>query len=277
VVAYVRHGEVRLAHELAGRSGDPVVLVHGGWEDHRGWDRVVPGLAVGLQVLTYDRRGHGESTGPRRPRPVRDDAADLAHLLESTGRFPTHLVAQGYGGAVAFRLVADRPELVRSIVVHEVPILGLPDVGLPRPGSAAPSVEELTSLRELVSHGTLEAAAREYLARFASPEEQWSRLDEASRRTLLENAGAWADEMGDDEATRPSSEELRSVTVPVLLTAGGTSPEFAARVQDRLAAELPNATSVHLPEGGHFLHRGDPDLLVGLLGTFLLERNVPTT
>lgn len=268
-------GSGRLAYERAGAGGDPAVLVHGGWDDHRTWERVVPGLAVALQVLVYDRRGHGASEGPVSTRPVRNDAVDLAGLLESTGLYPAHVVGHGYGGAVALRLAVERPELVRSVTVHEVPFVGLLDE--PPGDREARSVSAaLERIREVAPRDP-ETAAREYLARFGGPSERWSAIDAATRAIYLRNAGAWAREMGDPEALRPALADLRAIAVPVLATSGGASPPFAARIHDRLAAELPNGRTVRLSEGGHLVHRTDPDLWVGVLGTFLLERDVPTT
>ena len=160
--------------------------------------------------------------------------------------------------------------------MHEVPFLSLPPGEGAADEPAGPAAGELERLRRLVLEGRPESAAEGYLARFASPEEQWSRLDGARRSLLVQNARAWADEAGDPEASRPS-EELFGVAVPVLLTSGGSSPARVGHIQEVLAARLPNATAVRLPEGGHFLHQTEPDLFAGLLGSFLLERNVPTT
>ena len=268
---------VRLSFERSGWAGDPVALIHGGWEDAGAWDLVVPGLATAFQVLVYDRRGHGGSSGPGRQHPVREDAADLARLLESTGLFPAHLVSQGYGGAVALRLAVDRPELVRSVACHEVSFVGLLS---DRTGSSAggPSVtQRIQRVSQLALHDAPEVATRAYLELFASAEEQWPALDERWGRSLLVGARSWAEEMSDPESAGPRVEELPGVAVPVLATAGTNSPPFASAIQERLVAELPNATALPLREVGHFVHRTDPDLLVGVLGTFLLERNVPTT
>lgn len=266
----------RLVYDLAGASGDPVVLIHGGWEDGRGFDRVVPGLSAALQVLVYDRRGHGSSRGPPRKGPVEDDAADLARLLEASGLFPAHLVGHAYGGAVALRLAVDRPELVRSVAFHEIPWVGLLEPAAPPPPDPTSWSASLGRLRELASRAP-EAAAREYLEMFGAPFERWSSLDAASQRVLVDYAGVWAEEMADPGASRPALAELRGVALPVLATSGGASPPFASRIHDRLVAELPNGRALRLSEGGHRIHRTDPDLWVGVLGEFLLERNVPTT
>ena len=270
-------GDLHLAFERSGGSGDPVVLVHGGWDDHRIWDRVARGLAGALQVLAYDRRGHGESSGAPRARPVRDDAGDLAGLLEATGHYPAHVVGHGYGGVVALRLAVDRPELVRSVAVHEVPFLALLTPGAGGPTGAPTLAERLVLLRALAVGPSAPSAVQEFLGLFASPEEQWSALSEGRRTELVSAAPTWAQEMGDPEAQRPSAGELGGVAVPVLVTSGGRSPAFASQIGDALASALPNATALRLGEGGHFVPWTDPDLLVGVLGSFLLERNVPST
>ncbi len=65
--AHVRVNGVTLHCRMAG-SGDPLVLVHGGFTDHTSWHHVAPDLAASFQVLAYDRRGHSRSQradGPR--------------------------------------------------------------------------------------------------------------------------------------------------------------------------------------------------------------------
>jgi len=272
----IENGEVRLAFERTGGSGDPVVLIHGGWDDHRSWEPVVPRLAEALRVIAYDRRGHGESRGPARDRPVLSDASDLGMLLEATGEFPAHLVGQGFGGVVALRLAVDRPELVRSVVAHEAPFLAWA-AGASADDPAPNSVEAQVRRVQGLVRSEPERAADAYLAVFASPEEQWTQLGPSARRDLATNGPAWAEEMSDPVVWRAGGEELSSVSVPVLLTAGGRSPTFAARINEALASTLPNATAVVLSEGGHFVLRTDPGLWVGVLGSFLLERNVPST
>jgi len=52
----------RLFYELS-RSGDPLVLVHGSWVDHKDWQLVVPGLTKSFRVHTYDRRATPSARG----------------------------------------------------------------------------------------------------------------------------------------------------------------------------------------------------------------------
>ena len=113
---------VKLYYEESG-SGQPLVLVHGSWTDLRSWDLVVPSLAERFRVVTYDRRGHSRSERPAGQGSVHEDVADLAAVIESLGLAPAHVIGNSFGGSIVLRLAAERPELFRSLSVHEPPLL----------------------------------------------------------------------------------------------------------------------------------------------------------
>src|SRR6202790_5668102 len=63
-------------------TGQPVVLIHGYPLSGRAWDRQVPVLLeAGHRVVTYDRRGFGQSSHPAAGYDYDTFAADLATLL----------------------------------------------------------------------------------------------------------------------------------------------------------------------------------------------------
>jgi pimeloyl-ACP methyl ester carboxylesterase len=64
-------------------AGQPVVLIHGYPLSGRGWDKQVPALLeAGYRVITYDRRGFGQSSQPVTGYDYDTFAADLHALLE---------------------------------------------------------------------------------------------------------------------------------------------------------------------------------------------------
>src|SRR5687767_3969241 len=113
-----------LYYEVSG-SGDPVVLVHGSWVDHHDWDAAAALLARSCLVLAFDRRGHSRSRRPAPRRSVREAADDLAALPEQLAFAPAHVVASSFGGIIALRLAVTRPDLVRSLALHEPPLFSL--------------------------------------------------------------------------------------------------------------------------------------------------------
>ncbi len=105
-------------------SGDPLVLVHGSWVDHMEWPFVVPGLAQRFRVVVYDRRGHSQSERLPTQGSVREDVADLAAIIERAGA-PAHVLGNSMGASISLRLAAERPELIRTLIVHEPPLFDL--------------------------------------------------------------------------------------------------------------------------------------------------------
>jgi pimeloyl-ACP methyl ester carboxylesterase len=85
---------VRLHYELKG-AGDAGVFVHGALLDHHDWDVVAAQIAQSFQVLSYDRRGHSQSSGNGS---LDDDLADVAALIEYLQLAPVHLVGNSLGG-----------------------------------------------------------------------------------------------------------------------------------------------------------------------------------
>ena len=268
---------IDLAYEVHGTGGDPTVLIHGSLVDRHSWDLVVPGLAHALEVVTYDRRGHGESAFAPRPRPVRDDASDLAGLLESLNLYPAHVVAHSYGGAVALRLAHERPEMVRSLALHEPPFAGL----LLAEASTAPEGEALLEgarrIQQRVADGDRDGAARELVDAFATEPGAWERLPPAARATFGRTIDRWVEEFRDPEAYGPDPELLHELMVPTLLTVGGLSPPFLHRILRALGDRMRNSHVIEIPDVGHTPQLSRPHQYVGLLSTFLLERNVPVS
>jgi pimeloyl-ACP methyl ester carboxylesterase len=265
----------KLYYEVHGTSGDPTVLIHGSWVDHHSWDLVVPGLSQALEVVVYDRRGHGESARRPRPHPVHDDAADLAALLESLNIYPAHIIANSYGGAVALRLAIDRPEMVRSLAIHESPFVGLL---LADPATAVEGAEFIGRLREVqqtVRAGQAEPAARRLTEMFSSEPGAWDRMPAPVRQAFVRGADLWAEEYDDPEALLPDLSACRELLLPVLLTVGSQSPRFVHRITAGLAGVLRNTQVLEIPDAGHVPHLVRPHQYVGILVTFLLERNVP--
>ncbi len=258
-------------------QGDPLLLVHGGWEDRRAWDGIFPLLSTGFEVIAVDRRGHG-STSREGPGPtVRSDAEDLARALEGADLFPAHVAAHASGATSALALATERPELVRSLLLHEPPFLS--SLVADHDGRAAAEAVRgrLRQAQALARSDRPEEAARAYLSLFAAANEGWEQFDPTIRSRWTENAGAWAAELDDPDLLLPAVATFRDVPVPVLLTLGERSPVLAQRIARALEAYLPNAVVQDLPAAGHLPHLFAPSALVGTWASFLLDRNVPPT
>lgn len=110
-------GGVGIHYRLDGpRDGAPVVFANSLGTDFRTWDRVVAALPE-CRVLRYDKRGHGLSDDP-------DDGWNMQELVGDAGALMDHFdmrdacfVGLSVGGLIAQGLAAERPDLVRIMVL----------------------------------------------------------------------------------------------------------------------------------------------------------------
>jgi pimeloyl-ACP methyl ester carboxylesterase len=121
---------ITLACRRTGPPGPPqVVFLHGFPEAAFIWDEVMLALAQGpqpLACLAPNLRGFDASSAPAevsayRAKPlVADLAALLAQLRAGAGPLPL-LVAHDWGGALAWNLAAQHPELLQQLLVINAP------------------------------------------------------------------------------------------------------------------------------------------------------------
>jgi non-heme chloroperoxidase len=96
-------GSIDLYYEDHG-SGDPVVLIHGWPLSGRSWEKQVPALLeAGRRVVTYDRRGFGESSKPTSGHDYDTFAADLHALVTKLDLRDAALVGFSMGGGEVAR------------------------------------------------------------------------------------------------------------------------------------------------------------------------------
>jgi pimeloyl-ACP methyl ester carboxylesterase len=244
--------------ELSGPAGDPLVLVHGSWADHHSWDRIVPALTPSLRVLTYDRRGHSRSERPATQGSVREDVADLAALIEHLGLAPAHILGNSFGGSIVLRLAAARPDLFRSLLVHEPPLFGVLD------DPAARKLLQIVQERvhvviELLERGEMESGARQFVETVAFGPGAWEQLPGELRQTLIFNAPTFLDEQRDPEWLLIDPQALANFSAPALLTQGDRSEPFFSLVVKRIARFLPYAQRQALPGADHVPQLRQPE------------------
>jgi pimeloyl-ACP methyl ester carboxylesterase len=105
-------------------QGPLAILLHGFPEFWYGWRKQIPALAAaGFRVWAPDQRGYNTSDKPPRVSDYRLDrlADDVAGLIEASGRRRAIVVGHDWGGAVAWWLAANYPELVERLVILNVP------------------------------------------------------------------------------------------------------------------------------------------------------------
>ena len=260
---------VELHYQLSGQEGDPLVLVHGSWGEHHGWDGIVPHLARSFRVLTYDRRGHSQSERPAGQGSVREDVADLAALIEHLDLVPVNILGNSGGGNIVLRLATERPELFCSLMVHEpAPLFGL--LTDPAAHKVVQDVQEqLQVVTELLEAGQLEGGARQFMDSVAIGPGAWEQFPEEVRRSCIFNAPTFLDERRDPEWMDLDVERLSGFGPPALLTQGGQSEPYLLLVVEEVARALPKALRRTFPEAGHVPHASHPEEYAEVVTSFI--------
>jgi non-heme chloroperoxidase len=116
-------GHIKLHYEDYG-AGDPIVLIHGYPLSGRAWDRQVPVLLdAGHRVITYDRRGFGDSSRPSTGYDYDTFASDLKVLIEELDLHDVILVGHSMGTGEVTRYIgkfgSDR--IARGVLVSPIP------------------------------------------------------------------------------------------------------------------------------------------------------------
>ena len=277
-------------------SGPPVLLLHGQPGSRASWAPLIGLLSGRFRVLAPDRPGYGDTEAGAMGMAANADAVAEFLLDRKTGR--ATVVGHSWSGGVAILLALRHPEAVRSLVLvgsvgtadsvngldrlMVVPGIGdaltvgaLTGIGVILPG-VRKRLQRMSRSRRVTAPtsgvgpgsptdrsrppGSITAKARAY-ATVTLPNEStpggWRTSWGRERRTFMSEQRALLPEL---PAVTASLSEIR---VPTSVVAGSWDvvvPPGAART---LAAAIPGAELVIIPEVGHFVARDASSILAG--------------
>ena len=101
-------------------DGAVVLLLHGLTASSSSWRNVAPVLGENFRVVAPDARGHGGSQWMRvyTFEVMRDD---VVKFMEQLGFLAAIVVGHSMGAVTAYELAATHPELIRLLVLEEMP------------------------------------------------------------------------------------------------------------------------------------------------------------
>jgi pimeloyl-ACP methyl ester carboxylesterase len=113
----VTYGNIQIDVMRQG-DGPVIVILPSLGRSGRDYDVVAERLAAdGFRVLRPEPRGIGRSKGPMQNLSVHDFARDVAAVVEPEHKGPVVVVGHAWGNFAARQLAADRPDLVRGVVI----------------------------------------------------------------------------------------------------------------------------------------------------------------
>jgi pimeloyl-ACP methyl ester carboxylesterase len=253
---FAKVGDVRFAYRRFGNPvRTPLVLLQHFMGNLDTYDpAITDALAAGREVILTDNAGVGLSTGEA-PDTVAGMSRDAASFIDGLGLGPVDLFGFSMGGYVAQQLAADRPELVRRLL-----LVGTGPRGGEGMAQLAPDVaplfgtvydpQDLMWLPIFFSPKSAgQSAGHRYLERIRARTED--RDAPVSEATVAAHAAA-ASEWG---AAEPGSfDYLSRLTHPTLVVSGSNDIVIPTVNSYIVQQNLPNAELIVFPDSNHGSH-----------------------
>ena len=253
--------------EWGDADAPPLLLIHGGRDHCRNWDRVAERLSRDWRIIAPDLRGHGDSQWSNSGLYTYDAWLwDLRALTEHLQLDHATLVGHSLGGYIALRYAAAFPERTRKLVCIEGLGPAPQEVERNHRRNAAERMREQALYRlklpERPSHryDTLEQAISHFHSRNPNlGAAQAEHLARHGSRRLQDGRYGWKfDDFARKPAQRWSSEAelvelIEAVRCPVLLPWGEDSFFSLADNQPRID-HFSDARVVRYANAGHWPH-----------------------
>ncbi len=225
-------------------QGSPVILLHGGLANLDYWGHQIEALKSRHMVIAMDSRGHGRSTRDARPYGYDLMADDVIGLMDVLKLPKADIVGWSDGAILGLDLVirySNRVGKVFAFAANTVPS-GVNDDVEKNPTFAA----------------FIKRARQEYEKYSATPREYDSFLEQISKM--------WASEPNWTDA------QLKAITAPVQVVDGDHDEAIKREHTEYIAATIPGAGLLILPNASHFAFLQDPDLFSYAVLHFLGDR-----
>jgi pimeloyl-ACP methyl ester carboxylesterase len=111
---------LNMYYEIHG-SGQPLILMHGGFGATAMFDPILPELSKHRQVIAVDLQGHGRTADIDRPISHEAMADDIAALIKYLGFEKADVMGYSLGAGTALQTAFRHPELVRRLVSVSTP------------------------------------------------------------------------------------------------------------------------------------------------------------
>lgn len=235
-IATARSGQAQVnginIHYAIYGQGSPVIFLHGGLANTDYWGLQVAAVAAHHTVILTDSRGHGRSTRDAWPYGYDLMADDVVALMDRLKIAKADIVGWSDGGILGIDLAIRYKDRVRKVFAFAANTVtsGVKD-----------GVEKNPTFSAYIKR-----AGREYEAYSAMPKEYDSFVDQISKM--------WAEQPNWSDA------QLKAIETPILVVDGDHDEAIKREHTEYIAATIPHAGLLILPNTSHFAFLQDPRL-----------------
>jgi len=254
----------KIAYDNVGK-GPVVILMTGALTTRLFWSghELAKLLAPNFTVISYDRRGRGDSTNTLPYSPMRE-IEDIQALIDQTGG-SAFLYGHSSGGALAIEAAIELGKKVKKLAVYEVPYNS-------DENARKAAIEYSKQLTKLLAEGNKGDAVELFMKRVGMPDEQiqgmrhapvWQSLEALAPTLAYDNSI-----LGEDNST--PRDRIASINVPTLIMAGGAGSAFMRTTALELQKAIPNAQLTILKDQTHEVN---VEILSPVLGQFFSSKD----
>ncbi len=258
-------GEVQLEYGEVG-TGEPVLLIHGGFIDTFFPAPETLSLAKTHRVISYHRRGYADSSAATAPFTIPQQASDARALLTHLGINRAHVAGHSYGGAIALELLRQAPELVGSLTLLE------PGLVTPTPSGPA-FLESLAGVQAMYDGGDQKGAVDTFCTAVAGPDFRtlfekllppgaYDRLLADAHTPFEVELSAWSE-------WSFTEEDAKHFQQPILSVLGEDSLPVFGEVHALVKKWFPQTESLVVPNANHLLPMMNPDAVSDGMADFI--------
>jgi non-heme chloroperoxidase len=237
-----------------------IIFIHGGLDDYRCWQFQVDSFSRKYRTISYSRRFAYPNKwigNVLTDNTIEDNAKDLAELIRKLDLAPAHLVGASYGAFIALYCVSKNPELAKTMVLNEPPIMEFL--------ATSPIKEDVELLHRFIAHvqrpsqdafkrGDFEKGVQVFMDTIMNMENFFEKLPEEGKQYLMDNAKSLESELESAMSTSFTIEDVKQIKtiIPTLQVKGELSPKLFLRIVDILSDNMPNNTEqIVIPNVSH--------------------------
>ena len=257
----VKLNNIHIHFEVNGPdNGFPVVFANSLGTDFRVWDALLPHLPSNLRILRYDKRGHGLTDAPKAPYFMGDLVKDAAALMDHVGMENALFVGLSIGGMIAQGLAAERPDLIRAMV--------LCDTGV-KIGTEAMWQDRIDAVNE----GGIKTLEDAIIERWFAKSFRTDKTAELAgwrnmlSRTTVDGYTGCCRAIADTDLY----ESTARLTLPTLAVAGAEDGSTPPDLVRETADLIPHSQFEVIPNAGHLPCVEQPEILGRLITKFMKD------
>jgi pimeloyl-ACP methyl ester carboxylesterase len=265
---------VRICIHHLGGSGPPLLCVHATGFHGRVWEPFVPRLRERYSIVSFDQRGHGDSSKPETGYDWHSFGVDILAVMDELSLESAVGIGHSAGAAALVFAETSRPGTFSRLVLMD-PVTPEPDIARFMASEGNPMSDQARKRRaiwESTDHmvdrlkrgsplaGWKEDFLRAYVTYGTSP------LDDGTVELKCPpEVEAQIYSMG---GRHDGWDRLSDLKPPTLLLTGSDSPMWAADRAELAAARMANGRA-EIVRGGHFFPMENPDETVDAALRFL--------